>query len=180
MNDDLSIDGASGSTTPAETPAGIERILDAVVYVCRVITGCLLVFLIASFGWLVFGRYVLNNTPTWVEQSSLLIVAYISFLGAAIGARQGTHLSIDFIREAMPPLPRAILRVASELIMLAFGAFMAWQGWVLVSTNLQREIPLLGVSESWRAVPILICGVLLIAFCGVALVKRLRNPFQEE
>ena len=33
-----------------------------------------LVVLTVIFGWLVFGRYVLNATPTWVEQVSLLLV----------------------------------------------------------------------------------------------------------
>ncbi|MEO1104572.1 MAG: hypothetical protein AAFW98_12705, partial [Pseudomonadota bacterium] len=30
--------------------------------------------LVPMAGWLVFGRYVLNATPTWVEQVALLLV----------------------------------------------------------------------------------------------------------
>ena len=40
-----------------------------------ILTGVAMVVLTVSFGWLVFGRYVLNETPTWVEQSALLLVA---------------------------------------------------------------------------------------------------------
>ena len=39
-----------------------------------------MVVLLATFGWLVFGRYVLNVTPTWVEQLALVLVGYITFL----------------------------------------------------------------------------------------------------
>ena len=37
------------------------------------LSGLSLVFLVVSFGWLVYGRYVLNETPTWVEQVALLL-----------------------------------------------------------------------------------------------------------
>ena len=61
-------------------PAFLSRldvVLDVIARICRVITGVSLVFLTASFGWLVFGRYVLNATPTWVEQSALLLIMVI-------------------------------------------------------------------------------------------------------
>lgn len=154
--------------------ATVERILDLLADICLWSAGVLLVLLIGLFGWLVYGRYVLNDTPTWVEQASLLIVVYVTFLGAAAGIRRNAHLSIDFIREAMPPLPRAFLRLVSDLAMIAFGGFMAWQGWHLVATNLQRKIPLLGLTESWRAAPLVICGVLTVLFVAVSLYNRHR------
>ncbi len=58
----------------------LDRVLDSAAVGCLIIAGILLVLLIILFGWLVFGRYVLNDTPTWVEQASLLIVVYITFL----------------------------------------------------------------------------------------------------
>ncbi len=152
----------------------VERFLDATSEFCLRVAGVLMVVLIVIFGWLVYGRYILNNTPTWVEQAALLIVAYVTFLGAAVGIRRNTHLSIDFVREAMPRLPRRVLEVISDVALIVFGAFMAWQGWHLVATNLNRKIPLLGLSESWRAAPLVICGVLMVLFVSSGLYRRLR------
>ncbi len=160
--------------------SGFERALDTVVFVSNFVSGSLMVILIVIFGWLVWGRYVLNSTPTWVEQAALVIVIYIAFLGAAVGTRNGTHLSIDFIREAMPPLPRLILHIIAELLMVLFGIFMAWQGWGLVMTNLTREIPMLGLTESWRAAPLVICGVMIVLFSAVNLLRAARAPHREE
>ena len=157
-------------------PSAVERHLDRLADVCLLVSGVLLVLLIVIFGWLVFGRYVLNSTPTWVEQASLLIVVYVTFLGAAVGVRRGGHLSIDFIREAMPPLPRRILHVVADVALAVFGGFMAWQGWHLVATNLNREVPLLGLSESWRAAPLAIGGALIVVFVASGLYRRLRAP----
>ncbi len=108
-----------------------SRILDAIAWLCMLLAGISLVVIIVTFGWLVYGRYILDNTPTWVEQLSLLLIAYITFLGAAVGVRRNTHLSIDFIRESLPPHPRLVLRYVSDLMVLAFGVGMAWQGWIL-------------------------------------------------
>ena len=71
-----------------------DRILDLISDINTIITGVALVVLTVIFGWLVFGRYVLNDTPTWVEQVALLLVVYIGFLGASIGVHKKTHLGV--------------------------------------------------------------------------------------
>lgn len=165
-----------GSTLP---PAGrLASALDLLARFCMLVAGVQMVVLIAIFGWLVYGRYVLNATPTWVEQLALLLVAYITFLGAAVGVHRGSHLGIDFIREALPPGPRRVLRHLADLLVLVFGGFMAWYGWQLVGTNLQRPIPMLGLAESWRAAPLALCGALVVLFAGARIAARLagRDP----
>ncbi len=154
-------------------PMAVDRLLDSIAKLCIIISGILLVFLIVTFGYLVFGRYVLNDTPTWVEQSSLLIVVYVTCLGAAAGVRNNTHLSIDFVREGLPVLPREVMRYIADFFVAIFGGFMAWQGWVLVMDNLDRAIPMIGLSESWRAVPLTICGLLMVLFSVVNIAQRL-------
>ena len=149
------------------------KILDWIAWLCMVIAGTMLVVLIVIFGWLVFGRYVLNDTPTWVEQVSLLIVAYITFLGAALGIRDNTHLSIDFIREAMPEAPRKALGLLSDAALLVFGVIMAWQGWVLTITNTHRPIPMIDMAEAWRSAPLAICGVLMAVYSLANFLRRL-------
>jgi TRAP-type C4-dicarboxylate transport system permease small subunit len=46
-----------------------------------------LLLMTAIVGWQVFGRYVLNSSPSWSEQAALtLMIWYVSF-GAAAGVR---------------------------------------------------------------------------------------------
>lgn len=160
----------------AGTRSAVDAGLDGIAHACIVVSGVMLVFLIASFGWLVFGRYVLNDTPTWVEQSSLLIVVYVTCLGAAAGVRNKSHLSIEFIRDGLPALPRALMCHLADLFVVLFGAFMAWQGGIMVLDNLQRPIPMIGLSESWRALPLVISGGLMMLFAVVNIVQRLVAP----
>jgi hypothetical protein len=40
----------------------------------------------------VFGRYVLNNSPTWTENLALVLVLYVTLIAAAVGsARRRAH-----------------------------------------------------------------------------------------
>ena len=61
--------------TNPSTPPAFLRLMDSayslLVRVCLLLAGIALVVMTVIFAWLVFGRYVLNDTPTWVEQASL-------------------------------------------------------------------------------------------------------------
>ncbi|WP_179381449.1 TRAP transporter small permease [Jannaschia marina] len=152
-----------------------HRILDGAAAVAMAFASLLMVVLIVIFGWLVFGRYVLNATPTWVEQAALLMIVWITFLGAAVGVRRNTHLAVDFIREGLPAPLRTACIVLSLAALAAFGAVMAWQGYVMFERTARRAIPLLGISEGWRAVPVSLSGGLIFLFALDALIGRFQR-----
>lgn len=164
--------------SPADPPtppvlAATRRILDGIAWLCMLAAGLGLVFIVASFGWLVYGRYILDNTPTWIEQLALLLIIYIVCLGTAAGVHRHTHLSIDFVRKGLPRWPRRVLHVLADLMVVAFGGIMAWQGWVLTLTNANHELPMLGVTAAWRAAPLVLCGVLIVVFTVFDFIERL-------
>ncbi|MFK7765305.1 MAG: TRAP transporter small permease [Roseobacter sp.] len=145
--------------------AWFERALDIIAYVCRVITGVSLVFLTVIFGWLVFGRYVLNATPTWVEQAALLLVMVIAFLGAAVGIHENTHLSVSAFRTAAPSGIRHVFVIMSDLLLITFGALMFWQGGKLTMFKWGSTIPLIQLPEGLRSLPLTVGGALIVLFC---------------
>ena len=73
----------------------MDKSYDLIAGLCTFIAGVSLVVMTTIFAWLVFGRYVLNDTPTWVEQVSLLLVMVIAFLGAAVGIHQNVADAIE-------------------------------------------------------------------------------------
>lgn len=154
--------------------AAWSAFLDGLARLATGLASVLIVTLIVIFGWLVYGRYVLNATPTWVEQAALLMVVWITFLGAAVGVRRGTHLSVDFIRDAAPEPLRKTAVIFSTFALLFFGAMLAWQGYIMFERTSQRVIPLLGISEGWRAVPVSLGGVLIFTFAFDELLGHLR------
>ncbi len=160
-------------------PTALERRVDATLDVVRRVTaligGLALVVIVAAMGWQVFGRYVLNATPTWAEALSILLISVITFLMTAVGVAERTHLAVDFVRETLPRAVARLMELVRDLLILGFGAVMAVQAWGLVQFNWSKTIPLLDVPEGLRAVPPAICGVLMVLFAGVFVWRRLRG-----
>ncbi len=144
--------------------SSFDRLLDFFSRVNTVLTGIAMVFMTAIFGWLVFGRYVLNATPTWVEQVSLLLIVYISFIGASVGVHKRTHLGVSVFREMSPRLVRRIFDFLVHVSLLGFGLLMAVYGYKLTVFKWSAEIPLIRVSEGWRSLPIILSGVLIFLY----------------
>ncbi|MFK7993348.1 MAG: TRAP transporter small permease [Granulosicoccus sp.] len=141
-----------------------RKLLDTLCFISEWICGTALVVLTVIFGWLVYGRYVLNATPTWVEQVSLLLIVLIGFLGASIGVHRGTHLGVTYLRELFPRSVRRVLELAAHIIMGIFGTVMMINSYNLVIFKWGSQIPLLGIPEGFRAIPITLCGALTLLY----------------
>lgn len=155
-----------------------DRFLDTLSQLCIVISGIALVFLTIIFGWLVFGRYVLNSTPTWVEQASLLLIVLIGFLGASAGIHKNTHLGVSFFRDVSPRPVQRLFEFVSNLALLAFSAVMMVYGYKLMIFKWGTDIPLLHLPEGLRAVPVVICGACTSLFSIGHLVRFFKGESQ--
>lgn len=149
-----------------------ESLLDRLSGLCILLASCALVVLVATFGWLVFGRYVLNATPTWVEQLALLLVCYIAYLGAAAGIHEQTHLGVTFLRDSLPPRLREILLFLTDVLLAAFGAVMFIASLELFQFGWDTLLPMLNIPESIRTASALACGGLMLVFAGSRAVLR--------
>lgn len=148
-----------------------SRALDALSAATVGLAGIALVGLIAMMGWLVFGRYVLNDTPTWIERAATLCILAIAMPVAAVGVRERFHLSVLGVREALPPRAQRVIAVGCDLLMGAFGAGMAWWSWELVGTVANFRIPLLGISQGWTYAPMVLGGSLMVLFAIEQVLK---------
>lgn len=141
-----------------------DRVLDVISDISTVICGIALVVLTVIFGWLVYGRYVLNSTPTWVEQVALLLVVLIGFLGASVGIHKNTHLGVSFFRDISPRPVRRIFELASHISLALFGAVMMVNSYKLAVFKWDTDIPLIHLPEGLRAVPIMLCGAFTLLY----------------
>ncbi len=160
---------------PAPFWRKLDRVLDTLALICVVITGVAMVVLTVIFGWLVYGRYIENSTPTWVEQAALLLVMLIAFLGAAVGVHQDTHLSVTVFRTAVPTWLRRVLVLATDIIMAGFGFLMVWFGTRLTIFKWGSDIPLIHVPEGLRSLPLTVGGGLILLFAVGHLMRNLRG-----
>lgn len=141
----------------------LHRVSGVLAALALWLSGLGLVGMTLAVSWQVFGRYVLNSTPTWTEALSIQLMGWFILLGAAVGVREGYHLGFDILRIALPGLPAKAMAWASHLVVLAFGLAMVWYGWDLVVGTWTATIPILGWPGGVDFMPLL-GGGLLISF----------------
>ncbi|MCD0504427.1 TRAP transporter small permease [Bordetella petrii] len=134
-----------------------------------------LVCLVAAVSYQIFGRHVLNSTPTWAESLSLLLVLYVTMLGAAVAVRDAGHIGFESLADLLPPGGRRRLQLFVHLLVLLFGAMMAWYCGVLAESVHTYKIPNLGLSEGWKYAPATLSGVLIVLFSIEHIIALLRN-----
>lgn len=143
--------------------------------VCMMLSVIGLVCLIAAVAFQVFGRHVLNNTPTWAESLSLLLVLFVTMMGAAVGVRDAGHIGFESLADLLSPPAKRRLCLFVHALVLLFGALMAWYCGELAVSVHAVKIPNLGLSEAWKYVPALLSGVLIVLFSVEHIIATYRN-----
>jgi TRAP-type C4-dicarboxylate transport system permease small subunit len=142
---------------------------------CAYLSVAGLVAIVAIVAWQVFGRYVLNASPTWTETLALVLVLYVTLIGAAVGVRDAGHIGMESLLVLVPAGPRRWFEMAIHVLVGVFGAAMAWNGWILGESVMAYKLPNIALSESVRYAPLVVSGVLIVLFSIehlVALVRR--------
>ncbi|MBO9467797.1 TRAP transporter small permease [Tropicibacter sp. R15_0] len=151
---------------------GLSAVLDRVAMLSLWIAGLGLVLMTAFIAWQVFGRFVLNDTPTWTETSSILIMGWFLLLGAAAGIREGNHLSFDVLLYLLNDRAKKILFTISDFVVIAFGCGMFGYGIQLADKTWQSTIPNLGVSGGIAFLALITGGALVVIYSVERLLRR--------
>lgn len=124
----------------------------------------LLLAVIVCVQWQVFGRYVMNDTPTWAEALAMLLVLYMTSLGVAVGVRDAGHIGLESLVMLLPEWLRLKLEIVIHLLVATFGFLMAQSGWLWATGKWNEKKPMLGVPEGADYVPLVVAGALIVLF----------------
>jgi TRAP-type C4-dicarboxylate transport system permease small subunit len=123
----------------------------------------------------VFTRYVLNAPLTWTEEAARMLFTWIIFIGAALIAKQSSHISIDILVKVLPVKLRRPLCVASHLITLAVVTILAVKGFHLLQITGASESPALGIPWVYVYAAFPLGMSLMAARYACALIALLRG-----
>jgi len=165
---------------PAGRAASLARFLSVLSRASLWVAGAGLVLMTAFVAWQVFGRYVLNRSPSWTEPGSVMLMSWFIFLGAAVGVRENNHMGFDVLLYVLPSGAKRVLRMISDLVVLAFGIGMVWYGGKLVGLTWSSTLPSLGISGGFSYLPLVAGGVLVSLFALERIALRLSGaPIDE-
>jgi TRAP-type C4-dicarboxylate transport system permease small subunit len=103
---------------------GLEILLEAVGMVLMVSLAVIVI-------WAVAYRQ-LGITMAWYDEVASVLLAYLTYYGAALAALKRAHLGFPGLFNAMPANTRKTLFVVAEVLVFGFFAILAWFGYVVL------------------------------------------------
>ncbi|WMS42825.1 TRAP transporter small permease [Acuticoccus sp. MNP-M23] len=127
----------------------LQRILEA-------LTITLLVTLAVVVLAAVVARYVFNSSFVWYDEVASIMLAWLTFYGAALAALRRRHLGFPGLLLALPVRGRFALFVLGDIIVIAVFSAIGYGGWFILQvmgtdTLISLDVPL---SVTQSVVPI--------------------------
>jgi TRAP-type C4-dicarboxylate transport system permease small subunit len=164
------------------------RLLRGIAWLPHVVVTVLMIVAMIDMLTGVFLRYVMTKVSAvfdlpsvrffWVEEVGEYSLAWLTFIGAAIGIRKGTHFAVLILSDRLPPAVRRWLFAAHYVMLTAFGALVAIFGWQVADLNSQSFSPALDLNLRWLYLSSVVGGVLIAVYSLAALADVWRGRGQ--
>ena len=135
---------------------GLRSMFSALAWLAVAVAGASLCVLVGVLAWQVFGRYVLNSSPSWTEPVAMTLMGVAALFGAAVAVRSESHFAFPTLVETAPAPLRVVLKTFGRLIALGFGVALAGFGGFLMIDS--WDVPMAGAPLPEGVSHIGLCG----------------------
>ena len=115
-------------------------------------------------GWQVIARYVLNDSPSWTEPVTLLLLSTAMSMGAAAGVHTQRHFSFSLLADAAGPGLRRVADACTIAVVTGIGAVLAGWGGALLVDGLDVRMAGAPMPQSIAFLPLSLGGALMCLF----------------
>jgi len=134
----------------------IERLRTGFEHVMKVIVAVLMVTLAVLIVTAVVFRKA-GHSLSWYDEVASVLLAWLTYYGAAYAASRRAHIGFEGLVEALPPRWGLAMFLVAETIVIGFFVVLAWTGWevlkVLEGTTLV-SLPQVSVQITQSVIPI--------------------------
>jgi TRAP-type C4-dicarboxylate transport system permease small subunit len=142
--------------------SAVRGLRDFVERTLEVVCGALMVALALTVTIAVVFRYF-GNSLSWYDEVAAIMLAWLTYYGAALAALRRAHLGFPGLVSAAPPGFRIPALVVSETLVIGFFLVIAWYGWEVITIlagNTLISLPWVPVAFTQSVIPV---GAALIA-----------------
>jgi TRAP-type C4-dicarboxylate transport system permease small subunit len=167
-------------------PRAVRAFLRFVQWLPHVVVTALMILAMVDMLVGVFLRYVVTwvsatfDLPSvrffWVEEIGEYSLAWLTFIGAAVGIRRGTHFAVHIVTERFPPGLRRAVVIGHYVLLTGFGVLLTVYGWQVAELNSQSYSPALDVNLRWLYLSAVVGGVLTVIYSVAGLLDAVRAP----
>ncbi len=124
----------------------------------------------------VFTRYVLNDPLFWTEEAIRYSTIWLTFLGMAAASQYGDHMDMNLFLGVENRRFQAWHQAVLQLLTIAFGVLVVWQGTRYCLLNGMQTSPAAGIKMIWIYSATVIGGVMLLFVSVHKLLAGIRPP----
>jgi TRAP-type C4-dicarboxylate transport system permease small subunit len=158
----------------------VDRVRRLVELVLEIVCMILMVGLAVVVVGAVVYRWA-GASLVWYDEVAAIMLAWLTYYGAALAAVRRAHLGFPGVFDASPPAVRVVMLVVSETLVIGFFLLIAWYGWdviVILAGGSLTSLPWISVSFTQSVIPI---GCALIALAELlTLPERWREVRGQE
>jgi TRAP-type C4-dicarboxylate transport system permease small subunit len=155
----------------------IIRWLDRAERLITATTAVIMIVLSALICWQVFSRYVLNSSPFWIEEISVISLMWIGLLGAAGCVWTESHMSLELVVAKLPETVRIWLRALTDLAIAGFALFLCDRGIFLVQRTMSGTLSSLPLAVGYTYLILPIAGGLMVLFALVRAISGVSRHY---
>jgi TRAP-type C4-dicarboxylate transport system permease small subunit len=144
----------------------------------RCIQWCCLVFVLLQViivSYVVFGRFILNKTPQWGEETALLCMVWFSLLSAALAMEDDSHIRMSFVDKFFGKKGIKIRNVFFLLINIVFCSLLIVEGIKLSILTIGSIMPGSHLPVPVMYIPVPIAGVFYLYMQVTILIKEVKS-----
>ena len=130
---------------------------------------------VAAITLLVFASAIsrgFNHPLNWAVDISLLLLAWLVFLGADTALRRSDFIHVDVLLRKFSPHIQKFLYYFFYIIIILFLAMLVIYGIPLSIENYQRTFQALPISYSWATISVPVGAFFMIVTIVIKLVKK--------
>ena len=116
----------------------------------------------------VFLRYFMNTGIYWSEEVATMCFVWCIFVGSASAYKNGAHLGVDLLVRKLPKIPRAIVKILVDILLILINGYILYLAIVFVSTSYQKPTAVLAISSAW------VSSSLIVGF-GLTTIYAIRD-----
>lgn len=109
-----------------------------------------------------FARYLFNSSTTWTEELTRYLMVWMTFIGASSAIYRGELAAVTYLNDRLPQALRRIVVTAGLMLMAAFLATAAYQGYELVQRSFVLNAAALQVPMAWVYLAIPVGSILML------------------
>jgi TRAP-type C4-dicarboxylate transport system permease small subunit len=155
--------------------AALARFLAPISRLCLWLAASGLIMMTLAVAWQVFGRKVMNDSPSWTEPGALLLMSWFIILGGAVGVRDNEHMGFEIgLHYANRPI-RLAMKLVTHVLIIIFGIYMAIYGWQLTAKTWNAKMAGINIPQGMDYLPLVGGGVLIALFAFENLVNQIAH-----